>query len=107
MYNKESGKKYMKKKGFTLIELLAVIVVLTIIALIATPIVARVINSSKGSANKISASNFASKANEYVIEERMNGNIKSGNIFDEVSERMNGKKPTSGVVYANDNETLP
>ena len=90
MYNKESGKKYMKKKGFTLIELLAVIVVLTIIALIATPIVARVINSSKGSANKISASNFASKANEYVIE-----------------ERMNGKKPTSGVVYANDNETLP
>ena len=33
----------MKKKGFTLIELLAVIVVLAIIALIATPIVMNVI----------------------------------------------------------------
>jgi type IV pilus assembly protein PilA len=38
------------KKGFTLIELLAVIVVLAIIALIATPIVLGIINDSKESA---------------------------------------------------------
>ena len=37
----------MKKKGFTLIELLAVIVVLAIIALIATPIVMNIIKSAK------------------------------------------------------------
>ena len=96
----------MKKKGFTLIELLAVIVVLAIIALIATPIVTRVISSSKDSANKISASSFASEANKYVIEERLSGNIKNGNIFDEVSKRMNGKKPISGVVYADDNGNI-
>ena len=35
------------KKGFTLIELLAVIVILAIIALIATPIVLDIIDSSK------------------------------------------------------------
>ena len=34
----------MKKRGFTLIELLAVIVILSIIALIATPIILNVIS---------------------------------------------------------------
>ena len=43
------------KKGFTLIELLAVIVILAIIALIATPIVLSIINDSKESATLRSA----------------------------------------------------
>ena len=42
-------------KGFTLIELLAVIVILAIIALIATPIVLGIIDDSKASALKVSA----------------------------------------------------
>ena len=45
----------MKSKGFTLIELLAVIVILAIIALIATPIVLGIIEDSKTNANKVSA----------------------------------------------------
>ena len=45
----------MKNKGFTLIELLAVIVILAIIALIATPIVLGIIEDSKMNANKVSA----------------------------------------------------
>ena len=45
----------MKNKGFTLIELLAVIVILAIIALIATPIVLGIIEDSKESANRVSA----------------------------------------------------
>ena len=40
----------MNKKGFTLIELLAVIVILAIIALIATPIILGIINDSRKSA---------------------------------------------------------
>ena len=43
------------KKGFTLIELLAVIIILAVIALIATPIVLNVIDNARKSANKDSA----------------------------------------------------
>ena len=52
----------MKRKGFTLIELLAVIVILAIIALIATPVVYKIINDAKISAfkNKIYAIDKAS-----------------------------------------------
>ena len=43
----------MKNKGFTLIELLAVIVILAIIALIATPIIIGIINDARnGSAER-------------------------------------------------------
>ena len=45
----------MKSKGFTLIELLAVIVILAIIALIATPIVLGIIEDSRENTNKVSA----------------------------------------------------
>ena len=52
----------MKRKGFTLIELLAVIVILSIIALIATPVLYKIINDAKISAfkNKIYAIDKAS-----------------------------------------------
>lgn len=43
------------KKGFTLVELLAVIVILAIIALIATPIILNVIDNAKEGAAKNSA----------------------------------------------------
>ena len=45
----------MKNKGFTLIELLAVIVVLAIIALIATPIVINMTGNAKDSSDERSA----------------------------------------------------
>ena len=45
----------MKNKGFTLIELLAVIVILAIIALIATPIILGIINDARESAKKRTA----------------------------------------------------
>ena len=40
------------KKGFTLIELLAVIIILAIIALIATPIILNVVEDARISAGK-------------------------------------------------------
>lgn len=49
----------MKKKGFTLIELLAVIIILAVIALIATPIVLNVVDSAKESARKSSIAGYA------------------------------------------------
>lgn len=62
----------MRKKGFTLIELLAVIVILAVIALIATPIILNIIEKARKSAFKDSAygikATVESKAMESVIE---------------------------------------
>ena len=65
-----------KNKGFTLIELLAVIVILAIIALIATPIVLGIINDSKESSRKISASYIVNSVEQsYSITYALNGGI--------------------------------
>lgn len=45
----------MKKDGFTLVELLAVVVILAVVALIATPIILNIINDTKKSSIKQSA----------------------------------------------------
>ena len=62
----------MKKsnKGFTLIELLAVIVVLAVIALIATPIVLRLVDEAREGAAESSATAYV-KAVENAILQKM------------------------------------
>ena len=57
-----------KKKGFTLIELLAVIVILAIIALIATPTILGVIEKAKKGSFKNSVYGLIDSANLYVAE---------------------------------------
>ena len=60
----------MKRKGFTLIELLAVIVVLAIIALIATPIVMNTIkNAQKGTAD-----NYIKQVETTIAEKKLENN---------------------------------
>ena len=56
-----------KKKGFTLVELLAVIVILAIIALIATPIILNVINDAKKEAAKDSAYGYMDAVEKYIV----------------------------------------
>ena len=56
----------MKKKGFTLIELLAVIVILAIIALIITPIISDLIESSRYASAVDSVLAYVSEANQQV-----------------------------------------
>ena len=58
----------MRKKGFTLIELLAVIVVLAIIALIATPTILGVIEKAKKGSFKNSVYGIIDSANIYLTE---------------------------------------
>ena len=106
-----------RKNAFTLIELLAVIVVLAIIALIATPIVMNTIKKSQKGAAERSAENYIDAVETAVAEERLNknevlegeyqitsdGNLcrdKSASCSDEekIKIEMSGTKPTSGTV---------
>jgi len=67
------------KKGFTLIELLAVIVILAIIALIATPIVLKIIEDSKSNSDLRSAEMYLDAVDYAIARSTLKGqNIASG-----------------------------
>lgn len=63
----------MKEKGFTLIELLAVIVILALIALIATPIILGIIEDSKKNSFKASAYGISQSAKNAFVENLYHG----------------------------------
>ncbi len=89
------------KKGFTLIELLSVIIILAVIALIATPIVLNVIDNARISANKDSVYGLLDSAKLYYAESLLDENkTLSGNILDKINIR--GRKPDSGFIYINE-----
>ena len=88
------------KKGFTLIELLAVIIILAVIALIATPIVLNVVDNARKSANKDSAYGLLDSAKLYYMESLLDESKSlSGNLIDKIN--VSGSKPDSGTVYIN------
>lgn len=58
----------MERNGFTLIELLAVILILSILAVITTPIILTAISSSKASAYERQKGMIVKAAEEYVSE---------------------------------------
>ena len=88
----------MKRQGFTLIELLAVIVVLAIIALIATPIVMNTIESSKKGATIESVRNIVHAAELYFISE--NPRYGKLNLLDDKLD-YDGQKPELGEIEVN------
>ena len=61
------------KKGFTLIELLAVIVILAIIALIATPIILGIINDAREESNERSIELYASAVRNAIASYQLTG----------------------------------
>ena len=114
----------MKNKyGFTLIELLAVIVVLAIIALIATPIVMNTIkNAKKGSAER-GADNYIKQVETAIATSKLDNKevldgeypiTSDGNLCrdksiscsdsDKITIEMNGEKPKSGRVVITDGQ---
>ena len=111
------------KKGFTLIELLAVIVILAIIALIATPIVIDIISDTKESAALRSAEFYldgvefavaTAKLNNRTIKNGVYNILENGNICleygadskctDELKVEVKGEKPKVGSIKITNGE---
>ena len=112
------------KKGFTLIELLAVIIILAIIALIATPIILNVIDDAKKSAGLSETNMIYSGIENYCSVEEMKEQMDSSYVricnnqmtAEEVSKMVNlgnasileigynGNKLTSLKVESNNHE---
>ena len=88
----------MKKKGFTLIELLAVIVVLAVIALIATPIVLNLVKTAKIGSAEQSVTGYVKAIENTIIKDMIDEkNISDGNYkYNSIEADISGKRPTSG-----------
>ena len=106
----------MTTLGFTLIELLAVIVILAVIALIATPLIMGVIDEAKDGANKRSVQNIRDGAETFLLSKKtldsnytfnMSEYTFKGNQFGKVTEDerinivFNDKDEASVAVYEN------
>ena len=87
------------KKGFTLVELLAVIVVLAVISLIATPMILGVIETAKKSAAVESVNGILDAADKYMITSMLKGGKSTRFDFPEDTKlSYKGTKPESGTL---------
>ena len=95
----------MKKKGFTLIELLAVIVVLAVIALIATPIVLNLIKTAKIGSAEQSVTGYVKAIENTIIKDMLDDkNISDGTYkYDSLEVDVSGKTPTNGYYILEKN----
>ena len=108
----------MQKRGFTLIELLAVIVVLAIIALIATPIVMNVIKNANMGAAERSADNYVKAVDTLIATEKLDGTplvdgtytIESDGTLKGNGEtytvEVSGTKPIGGTIIIKDGQVV-
>ncbi len=93
----------MRKKGFTLIELLAVIVILSVIALIAVPLILKLVEQSRKGAFLNSAYGIKEAAEEYYISSILIDN-KQNRTFTfpgDTNLSFKGERPKSGYVQMN------
>lgn len=103
----------MRRKGFTLIELLAVIVILTIIALIATPMILGVIDDAKKGAFESSGYGMIESAEQGYMQKQLTAErpilteyqYESGNqstIQGNIDLNYKGSNPNSGTLLINE-----
>ena len=80
----------MKRRGFTLIELLAVIVVLAIIALIATPVVMNTIKSAQKGAAERSAERYLEAVETAIVKNKLNNETIADGSYQIVDGQLQG-----------------
>ena len=85
----------MKKKGFSLVELLAVIVIISVVALISTPLIMNVINDSKLNSLKDSAYGILKSGNLYYSQYEPETNIR----FDIEENQVTSKDAEEMISY--------
>ena len=106
----------MRKNGFTLIELLAVIVILAIIALIATPIILGIINDARKESQERSAELYLSAVDLAVVKRNMTegftpeectiteGIVNCTGYEEPLKVEVDGETPISGTIKFENNK---
>ena len=79
----------MKRKGFTLIELLAVIIILSVISLITTPMIFGIIDTARKNSFKVTCTEIYNSYDVYVAYDDSIGKNNLNIIFDFSSNRQN------------------
>ena len=88
----------MKRKGFTLVELLAVIVILSVIALITTPMILNIIEETRKKASIESVNGILDAAEKYEITSMLEGEETRRFEFPNEKLQYKGTKPESGTL---------
>ena len=92
----------LNKKGFTLIELLAVIVILAIIMLIATPIILNVIEDARQGAARSSAMGYVNAIEKEIMAKQVTGDagdLMNTTIIDPSIISIRGERPDEVTLY--------
>ena len=95
----------MKNKGFTLVELIAVIAILGVLLVLVVPKVKDVLNDSKGSSYKASATGLVKSLENYVMDKKTSLEVFEGCTYDFsngtndcLDFSFNGKLPDGGSI---------
>ena len=106
----------MRKNGFTLIELLAVIVILAIIALIATPIILGIINDARKESQERSAELYLNGVELALVRRNLteafnpstctitDGVVTCEGYEDPLKVDVDGETPKSGIILLEENK---